>query len=234
MIPWLALDSYDFPDTQNALTDPNGLLAVGGDLCPERLVSAYRAGIFPWFSEDQPILWWSPDPRCMLYPNEVHISRSLKKHMRKQAFRLSFDEAFDQVMAHCARIASEEGSWITEDMYIAYQALHRQGIAHSVEVWYDDALVGGLYGLAIGRCFFGESMFSLQANTSKIAFAALCRQLERWRYAIIDCQVENNHLLSLGAHTIPRTEFITILKQNIDQMPHHTHWQFDEDIFSTL
>lgn len=235
MLPWLHQDSLIFPDIESALEEPNGLLAVGGDLSTARLKAAYRAGIFPWFNEEQPILWWSPDPRCVLKPDQVHISRSLRKHLKRHTdLHISFDQAFEQVICHCARMETEEGSWITDDMYESYVQLFYQGTAHSVEVWQDNRLIGGLYGLAMGRCYFGESMFSVRPNASKVAFAALCRQLERWQYALIDCQVENDHLLSLGAGPVPRQDFLSILNANIDLTPAHPKWQFDADILEAV
>lgn len=234
MLPWLPPDKLAFPDTSTALNDPNGLLAAGGDLSPERLIAAYRLGIFPWFSEDQPILWWCPNPRCVVIPQEVHVSRSLRKHIRKHELSLSFDQDFDRVIRHCARLESEEGTWITEEMYEAYISLFEQGIAHSVELWESDTLVGGLYGLSMGRCFFGESMFSLRPNASKVAFAALCRQLERWQFPLIDCQIENPHLISLGAKSIPRQEFLSILKNNVDSEAAPKPWAFDVDILASI
>lgn len=224
-LPWLEAND-DFPPIELALRDPDGLLAAGGDLSPERLVHAYSKGIFPWFSDDQPILWWSPDPRCVIFPSEVHISKSLKKHIRQKQPTLSFNRAFPEVIRHCARWHSDEGTWITEEMEEAYYKLHKLGIAHSVEVWEGEELVGGLYGLALGRCFFGESMFSLKPNSSKVAFAGLCQQLQEWNYAIVDCQVENPHLLTLGAKCIDRSDFLSILKNNIAVRPNHTEWTF--------
>lgn len=224
-LPWLE-DALDFPDPESALEEPNGLLAAGGDLSPQRLIQAYQQGIFPWFSDDQPILWWSPNPRCVIFPDKAHVSRSLRKHIRKHNSTVSFDQEFEQVIHHCARLDSEEGTWITAEMEDAYIDLHHRGIAHSVEVWEDNELCGGLYGLAIGRCFFGESMFSLKTNASKIAFAALCQQLKSWDYQIIDCQVENPHLFSLGAEVINRKEFLSILKQEVSVSPIAHEWSF--------
>lgn len=226
-ILWLN-DSLDFPDLSMALAEPDGLLAAGGDLSPERIVAAYRRGIFPWFSDDQPILWWSPDPRCVIFPDHLHISKSLRKKLNKQPFSVTFDKDFQAVIERCADIRRDDaGTWITEEMIDAYTELHHQGIAHSVEVWQGDQLVGGLYGLAIGRCFFGESMFSAATDASKVAFVYLCNQLKRWGYEIIDCQVENPHLLTLGAETIPRSDFQTILNDNVDMKPQPHLWQFD-------
>lgn len=228
-IPWLD-DSLEFPALSLALTDPDGLLAAGGDLSPERIVAAYRKGIFPWFSDDQPILWWSPDPRCVIFPDKLHISKSLRKKLNKQPFTITFDQDFSSVMQCCADSRGDEaGTWITEDMLEAYTHLHHLGVAHSVEVWNGDKLVGGLYGLAIGRCFFGESMFSSETDASKIAFVYLANQLKAWNYQIIDCQVENPHLLTLGGETIPRSDFQSILKENIDCEPIPHNWEFSWD-----
>jgi len=225
-LPWLD-HTLNFPSPHNALEDPDGLLAAGGDLSIERIVAAYRAGIFPWFSDDQPILWWSPNPRCVIHPAQAYTSKSLRKHIRKSNFTLSFDTRFETVIRHCARLNSDEGTWITPEMEEAYIQLHQEGIAHSVEVWENGELTGGLYGLAIGRCFFGESMFSLKPNSSKVAFTSLCKQLNIWDYEIVDCQVENPHLLSLGASTLDRSEFLSILNTNIDLAPHTHSWKFD-------
>lgn len=225
-IPWLD-HTLEFPALSTALTDPDGLLAAGGDLSPERIIAAYKKGIFPWFSDDQPILWWSPNPRCVVFPEKLHISKSLKKKLNKQLFTVTFDQDFPSVIQSCADSRGEEaGTWITEDMLEAYIELHHLGIAHSVEVWNGDQLVGGLYGLAIGRCFFGESMFSSETDASKIAFVYLANQLQAWDYQIIDCQVENPHLLTLGAETIQRSEFQSILTTNIDSAPTPHQWEF--------
>tara|TARA_R110001592_G_scaffold291131_1_gene560373 strand:- start:7351 stop:8052 length:702 start_codon:yes stop_codon:yes gene_type:complete len=225
-LPWLE-DHTPFPDPETALAEPNGLLAASYDLSPERILQAYRSGIFPWYSEGQPVLWWSPNPRCMIYPNELHFSKSLKKHIRKTRPKLTFDTAFEQVIHHCARLDSEEGTWITEEMEEAYTQLHKLGHAHSVEVWREDTLIGGLYGLALGRCFFGESMFSLETNASKIAFSGLCQQLQKWDYQLIDCQVENPHLLTLGAITIERSIFLENLDQALKAEEINHKWIFD-------
>ena len=230
-LPWLD-DSSDFPPLEQALVEPNGLLAAGGDLSVERLRQAYRQGIFPWYTEDQPVLWWSPTPRCVVFPDQIHASRSLRKHIRKTQATLSFDTQFETVIRHCARLDTDEGTWITPDMEQAYIQLFQTGVAHSVEVWEDGVLTGGLYGLAIGRCFFGESMFSLRSNSSKIAFVSLCHQLHAWGYQLVDCQVENPHLLSLGATTIDRCDFLSILKANIDYSPSLHIWQFDHPAIS--
>ena len=229
MIPWLDPYSTDFPPVDDALDDPNGLLAAGGDLSPQRLIEAYRRGIFPWFNAGEPILWWSPDPRCTLIPAKIHISRSLRKAIRNTEFEITFDQAFTEVVEACAapRRYSDD-TWISDQMLQAYSDLHRQGYAHSVEFWQKGELVGGLYGIAMGQLFFGESMFSRATNASKIAFVFFARQLEKWGYALIDCQIENDHLSSLGAGTISRTEFQHYLKQNLVSKNCHS-WNFDID-----
>lgn len=227
-IPWLEDNDDRFPDVELALTDPDGLLAVGGELSTARLINAYRSGIFPWYEEDQPVLWWSPNPRCVLYPDQIHISRSLKKTLRKTQFKVTFDTAFSDVIAHCADLrVDQEGTWITDDIMEAFQQLHALGIAHSIEVWELDnespLLVGGLYGIAMGKVFFGESMFSRRTDASKIALTHLCQQLQAWGFNLIDCQVHNNHLQSLGTAMLPRNEFITHLQSAIDD-PKHSLW----------
>lgn len=197
-----------FPPTSEALDHPNGLLAAGGDLEPGTLVNAYRRGIFPWFSAGEPILWWSPNPRTVLQPAGIHISRSLKRTLRRAAFRVTCNQAFAEVLDACAgpRVGSE-GTWITPEMQAAYRLLHAHQIAHSVEVWHDDVLVGGLYGVALGQIFFGESMFSRRDDASKVALANLGYNLERWGFELIDCQAESDHLLRMGATRMSRTEF---------------------------
>ncbi len=205
-----------FPPVALALSQPNGLLAAGGDLSPERLLEAYRQGIFPWFNEDDPILWWSPNPRMVLLPREFKISASLRKILRKGAFEVRFDSAFEQVMRACAAPREgQSGTWILEDMIAAYCELHRRGYAHSVETWMGGELVGGLYGMALGKMFYGESMFSRRANASKIAISHLCQQLELWDFGMIDCQMNTPHLASLGAREIPRDVFIHRLQELI-------------------
>lgn len=226
MIPWLADDSLAFPPLEQALVEPDGLLAAGGDLSEPRLVNAYRSGIFPWYNPGEPILWWSPDPRCVLFPRDLYLSRSLRKRLRKQDYSVTFDQAFAKVVAACAAPRQkQQGTWISDDIFSAYLNLHRSGIAHSVEVWLDDQLVGGLYGLAIGKVFFGESMFSRQRDASKIAFAWLATQLQYWGYELIDCQVYNDHLASLGATEIPRQVFARELARLRDQTCQHP-WAF--------
>jgi leucyl/phenylalanyl-tRNA--protein transferase len=233
-IPWLEADD-PFPPTTQAMHRPNGLLCAGGDLGTERLIAAYRRGIFPWFSENEPILWWSPDPRCVFFPAQFQASRSLCKFLRSNAMTLSFDHCFEHVMYLCSRPhLGPDASWISPNMIAAYTHLHHLGIAHSVEVWQSGELIGGLYGLSLGRCFFGESMFSLRSNGSKIALAALNRQLANWYYAILDCQVENPHLRSLGAQLIDRAHFTAILEQEADRTASPRSWQFDSDILEQV
>ena len=216
MIPWLAPtdDSAPFPALDSALNEPNGLLAAGGSLKPERLLNAYRAGIFPWFEDDQPILWWAPNPRLVIKPTELRISRSLKKFINKEIYDCTLDTAFSSVISACSAPRSDEhGTWITSSMIEAYETLFKLGYAHSVEVWFEEELVGGLYGIAIGQVFFGESMFSRCDNASKVGFAFLCEQLQKWGYQLIDCQVRSEHLVSLGAYTISRELFAQHLNQ---------------------
>jgi leucyl/phenylalanyl-tRNA---protein transferase len=205
-----------FPPVETALTDPDGLLCVGGDLSPTRLLAAYRRGIFPWFSEGQPILWWSPDPRTVLYPAEFKVSRSLAKTIRNRGFAVSVDRAFAEVMAHCAdERLRPEGTWISPQMRAAYQRLHELGLAHSYETWDGDRLVGGLYGVELGQVFFGESMFSLERDASKVALAALVRAVHEHNGRLIDCQVASAHLETLGARSIPRRQFVRELAEAI-------------------
>ncbi|OGS90609.1 MAG: leucyl/phenylalanyl-tRNA--protein transferase [Gallionellales bacterium GWA2_60_18] len=231
MIPWLT-DSAPFPPVEQALRSPNGLLAAGGVLSAPRLLEAYRQGIFPWFNAGEPVLWWSPDPRMVLFPAEFRVSRSLRKSLRSGRHEVSTDTAFERVMRACAAPRDEQGgTWINEDMIVTYCELHRMGYAHSVETWLDGELVGGLYGVSIGRMFYGESMFSRRTDASKIALAHLCRQLERWRFGMIDCQMNTAHLASLGAREIPRSEFVTRVKELVN-CTLATPWQFDPDPFA--
>jgi leucyl/phenylalanyl-tRNA--protein transferase len=203
-----------FPDVSLAEREPNGLLAVGGDLSPQRIINAYQQGIFPWFSEGEPILWWSPDPRTVLFPEQIKISRSLRKLLRKKPFKLSFDRDFRGVIQACAQPRERSpGTWLLPEMIEAYQHQHELGLAHSVEVWQDEKLVGGLYGVAIGAVFFGESMFSRVPDSSKIALVHLSQTLRAWGYKMIDCQVYTQHLASLGAEEIPRQTFCHYLEQ---------------------
>ncbi|MGQ9744625.1 MAG: leucyl/phenylalanyl-tRNA--protein transferase [Dissulfurimicrobium sp.] len=224
-MPVYALDkSYIFPPP--GLARPDGLLAIGGDLSPERLIAAYRLGIFPWYGPGEPILWWSPDPRLILYPGKLHVSRRLQRTMRLGRFEITFDHAFDEVIRACreTRIKAGEGTWICEEMIEAYSRLYEMGIAHSSEAWLEGRLVGGLYGVAIGRVFFGESMFSMVKDASKVAFVTLVRQLEVWGFELIDCQVTTRHLISLGAQEIPRKDFLTSLAKLVDAPAKAQSW----------
>jgi leucyl/phenylalanyl-tRNA--protein transferase len=222
MIPWLERDD-PFPPLESALKHPNGLLAAGADLSPERLLSAYRQGIFPWYSAGEPLLWWSPDPRMVLFPSDLKISRSLAKALRNRDYEIRLDSAFAAVMQGCATrgadtaaVANEIGTWITEDMRGAYQRLHELGYAHCVETWIDGKLAGGLYGVGVGRMFYGESMFTRVRDASKIAMVHLVRHLERQGCGMIDCQMHTGHLASLGARAIGRGEFSLKLRELVD------------------
>ena len=201
-------DELIFPDPRWATEE--GLQAVGGDLSPERLVLAYKLGIFPWYGENEPIMWWSPDPRCVLMPKNVYVSRRLERVVRQKRIRLTCNRAFGQVVEACANVRIDEGeeTWLIAEMQIAYQKLHELGFAHSVEAWSDDELVGGLYGVALGKFFFGESMFHTQTNASKVVLAQLARHLEKEGFALLDCQVPNPHLISMGASHIAREVFL--------------------------
>lgn len=226
MIAFLSSES-SFPPLDKALTEPNGLLAIGGDLSPARLIDAYRQGIFPWFNENEPILWWSPDPRMVLYPKELTISRSLRKSINKNSYHIRTDSQFAAVMQACAAPRKNQpGTWIHPEMVAAYTALHEIGLAHSVETWIDDELAGGLYGIAMGKVFFGESMFSRKPDASKIAFVYLVRQLLQWEYVVIDCQVKTAHLASFGAREIPRAEFSQILNTWTQSKALGKKWDF--------
>ncbi|MBI1283810.1 MAG: leucyl/phenylalanyl-tRNA--protein transferase [Thiobacillus sp.] len=217
-----------FPPVESALRDPNGLLAMGGDLSLERLLDAYRHGIFPWFNPGDPILWWSPDPRMVLAPQDIRVTRSLAKRVRNGGFELRVDSAFAEVMRACAAPRDgDAGTWISPPMVAAYTRLFDAGYAHSVETWHDGALVGGLYGVAIGRMFYGESMFSRMPDASKVALVRLARQLQQWRFGLIDCQMETAHLASLGARTMPRSMFTARLEELVN-LPHLPGpWHFD-------
>jgi leucyl/phenylalanyl-tRNA---protein transferase len=215
----------DFPPTSHALDDPPGLLAAGGDLSPGRLQSAYRLGIFPWFSPDQPVLWWSPDPRVVITPGKMHISRSLARTIRRARFEIRWDYDFAGTVDACAAPRDgQSGTWITAQMRDAYVALHEIGIAHSMECWSNGELCGGVYGVAMGQVFFGESMFSKQRDASKVALAALSSHLYEWGYVLLDCQIENPHLMSLGARNISRFDFESILQRHVDQAPSSSAW----------
>lgn len=216
VIPWLDSKSL-FPPIETALQEPNGLLAAGGDLSPQRIIDAYRQGIYPWFSKGQPLLWWSPDPRMVLYTNEYRLSRSLAKRIRRRDFEVRVDTAFGPVIDACASVVrdAQDGTWITREMAVAYRRLYALGYAHSVEAWRGGELVGGLYGLALGRVFFGESMFSHESDASKVALAGLVSVLARQGVPLIDCQQETDHLASMGARPIPRREFALALTELI-------------------
>lgn len=213
LINHLLIDNDDmFPDVSTACLEPNGLLAIGGDLSEKRLCNAYQNGIFPWFNADSPILWWSPDPRAVLQPEELHISRSLAKFIKKCSFYVTLNQAFAEVIKECAYRPNNEETWITTEMQLAYRRLHKIGLAHSVEVWLTNGvLVGGLYGIAQGQLFCGESMFSKQTNASKIALFAFCQYFTQQGGKLIDCQVLNNHTQSLGAKNVPRSEYMKAL-----------------------
>ncbi len=228
-LPCLSPDSLDFPPVSSALRDPDGLLAYGGDLSPERLIAAYERGIFPWYQDDQPLLWWSPGIRMALHPQDLRISRSMHKVLRKGSFHVTLDQAFAQVIALCAGTReSYPGTWITPEMQHAYCTLHERHIAHSVEVWECGELVGGLYGIALGQIFFGESMFSLKANASKTGFIRLVEQLARWGYQLIDCQVPSAHLASLGATKISREKFLILLRHALQSPGRSGRWQLEQ------
>ena len=233
-IPWLGARD-PFPPVEHALVEPNGLLAAGADLSPERLLDAYARGIFPWFNDEDPVLWWSPDPRMVLFPRDLHVSRSLRRVIRSGQFPVTLDRDFTAVVEGCAGPrANQDGTWITDDMMRAYSRLAELGHAHSVEVWQGDELVGGLYGVAMGRVFYGESMFSRRSNASKVALAYLARQLERWTFAIIDCQMATEHLASLGAREIPRREFLRAVRAGVTQPGRSAPWQIDTNLMTDL
>ncbi len=213
-----------FPDPE--LADEDGLLGVGGDLSPERLILAYGSGIFPWFSRGEPIMWWSPDPRCILYPEKLRISASLRQALRKKDYEVRFDTCFADVIRHCseAKRKGQRGTWITKEMQLAYLRLHELGFAHSTEVFMDDELAGGLYGVSLGRTYSGESMFHLRPDASKIALVHLVERLKGWGFPLIDCQVTNKHLLSLGAEEMPRKEFLGQLRKHGGEQGHEGPW----------
>jgi len=226
---WLNPNNCQFPDSNLALQEPNGLLAVGGSLDPGTLLNAYRQGIFPWYSDGQPLLWWSPDPRAVLFPDQLRISRSLRRTLNNNRFNVTIDQAFDAVIRACATPRgspeTENGTWITNAMIAAYNQLHKLGHAHSVEVWSANELVGGLYGLAIGRVFFGESMFHRQRDASKVGLAHLVSHLITQDFRLIDCQQATPHLESLGATTIPRHRFNILLQRYCDTNHASQTWQ---------
>lgn len=226
-------ENTPFPPVEQALRQPNGLLAAGADLSPTRLLEAYRHGIFPWFSAEDPILWWSPDPRMVLFPAEFKISRSLRKTLLRGQYQIRCDTAFEQVMRACSQPREgQNGTWIQEDMIAAYVRLHAAGYAHSIETWMEGELVGGLYGVSIGRMFYGESMFSNKTDASKIALAYLSAQLKRWNFGMIDCQMNTPHLASLGAREIARREFLIRLQELIHYPNLTSPWFLDDGLIA--
>lgn len=226
-VVWLSADDPPeaFPPVNTALREPDGLLAAGGDLSPERLLAAYRRGIFPWYEEGQPLLWWCPDPRCVFRKGDLHTPRRLRRYLRNSTATVRINSAFAQVIRACAaprRYA--QGTWITPDMMVAYERLHRDGWAHSIEVWQDNVLIGGLYGVVIGRALFGESMFSTRSNASKIALLMLDRMLENGSLGVVDCQLQSSHLLSMGASVVPRADFNRMLDDLCDPPMRFENW----------
>jgi len=227
MIPFLEAED-PFPPVDLALREPNGLLAAGADLSPARLLDAYAQGIFPWYSDEDPLLWWSPDPRMVLYTREVHVSHSLRKTLRSGRFTVTLDSAFSDVMLGCAAPrVDQDGTWITTEMRAAYARLAALGYAHSVEAWLDGELAGGLYGVTIGRMFYGESMFARVTDASKVAFVTLVRQLERWGFPLVDCQMSTAHLRSLGARDVPRRQFLREMTRAVEQPPIPGRWTLE-------
>ena len=230
-IPYLDPNVIAFPDVNDALMNPNGLLAAGGNLSKSWLIAAYRKGIFPWYEDGQPILWWSPDPRLRLIPDQFRMSRSLRKLVRKKIYRVSFNQDFIGVINGCrTNVRRLQGTWITNEMVNAYTELYDSGIAHSVEVWSSRKLVGGLYGVSLGKIFFGESMFSEVDNASKIALFYLTVHLKEWGYKLIDCQVSSDHLESLGATKISRSEFIEIIEKFVTKEEKEENWYVEDHL----
>ena len=221
----LSKESISFPSPE--LASEEGVLAVGGDLSPERLLLAYQYGIFPWFTEKEPILWWSPDPRFVLFPKDLKVSRSMRPYFNQQKFQVTYDQAFEQVIRQCRQPRKgqwDTDTWITEDMVRAYVRLHKIGYAHSVEVWEKNELVGGLYGISLGKCFFGESMFTRVSNASKFGFITMVKRLQSYGFRLVDCQQQTRHLASLGAKAIPRQEFMTLLEENREEKSMVGNW----------
>ena len=226
-IPWIE-EHEPLPPVERALRQPNGLLAAGGGLSVERLLAAYSRGCFPWFSDGEPVLWWSPDPRMVLFPAELHVPRSLERRMRRGAFQVRSDTAFEAVIDGCAAPREgEPGTWITSEIRTAYARLHAAGYAHSIETWIDGELAGGLYGVAIGKAFFGESMFTRVPDASKIAFVHVVRQLERWNFGVIDCQMRTEHLARFGAREIPRCDFTRLVERLVAGVPKPGPWTIE-------
>ncbi|MDM8564758.1 leucyl/phenylalanyl-tRNA--protein transferase [Candidatus Halobeggiatoa sp. HSG11] len=219
----------DFPPLEQALEHPDGLIAIGGDLTCNRIITAYRLGIFPWYSDNEPILWWSPNQRMVLFPEQLKVSKSLRKTIRKNKFTLTLDQSFRKVIVACAGLRRyQHGTWITNDIQEAYCQLHNKGFAHSVEAWYEGDLVGGLYGIALGKVFFGESMFTKVNDASKVAFTCFVWQLQEWGYELIDCQVASEHLRNFGAKEIPRPKYRKLLDELCEQTGLIGKWKFDE------
>ena len=232
MIPFLG-PADPFPPVEQALDNPEGLLAAGGSLTTKRLVEAYRCGFFPWFNEGDPILWWSPDPRTILRPSRVHVSHSLKKRLKKGAYFVTFDRAFARVLDGCAAPRpGDNGTWLSTAMRRAYTSLHSAGLAHSIEVWMDGELAGAIYGVAIGRMFFGESMFARRTDASKIGIVTLAAQLDRWAFPLIDCQLETSHLISLGAEHVPRRRFVAEISRLVKEPA--PSWRLDGDLAGSV
>jgi len=228
-------DSFPDPATAGtALGYPDGLLAIGGDLSPERLLAAYRHGIFPWFNDDQPILWWSPDPRAVIYPEHFHMSRSLLREIRRGPWEYSLNQSFDAVVAGCASNRGKHGTWITAEMRAAYRVMHELGYAHSVESWRDGELAGGIYGLRIGKVFFGESMFSSTTGGSKVAIAGLIAECRSVGIGLLDCQLASDHLLTLGMEEIPRQVFLDHLAKNAGETTCYKDWHFPRQAAAPL
>ncbi len=226
-------DDLNFPSPD--LAEDNGLLAVGGDLSESRLLLAYSKGIFPWYSEGDPILWWSPDPRMILVPDKFKCSRSLKQTIKKGSYQVTMDSAFKSVIMHCASVhsISDGDTWITDEMMEAYIHLHRSGVAHSVETWFDDKLVGGLYGVSLGSAFFGESMFAEKSDASKVAFVSLIQQLQKWKFTLVDCQITTAHLKTFGAHEVSRRKFMALLGSALTVGTKKGKWNFDKKLFNS-
>lgn len=234
MIPLLGPND-PFPPVHRALDDPNGLLAAGGGLGVARLLDAYARGIFPWFNDGDPVLWWCPDPRTVLPADAVHISHSLRRRLRRRNYEITMDRAFSDVMRACAEPRRDEtGTWLIPAMMRAYQRLHDAGAAHSIEVWIDGELAGGLYGVALGRMFYGESMFSRKTDGSKIAIVALAAQLTRWGFPLIDCQMPTGHLATLGATQLSRRQFVRVVERLVKQPPIPSPWRVDENLTAQL
>ncbi len=231
---FLLSDELAFPPVE--LAEHDGLLAVGGDLSPERLLLAYREGIFPWFTEDTEILWWSPDPRLVLFPDELRISRSLRQTIKKGLFSITLDRAFSEVIRACAEVHSlkDGDTWITPSMIDAYTRLHQMGYAHSVEAWSGGKLVGGLYGVSLGSAFFGESMFTRVSNASKVAFVFAVKQFKKWGFRLIDCQVTTEHLKRFGARQIKRAEFLRLLKEVLKDRTRKGRWKLTVTVKEVL